>query len=353
MGYLVDVKMAFPEHYYSQEEIITAMKEQWEPGSRNEARLGDFHRNVQVAGRYLSLPLPRYFELDSLKDKNEVWLETALEVLTAAATEVLQENDMKPSDISLIVSTSSTGIAVPSLEARLMNKLPFREDTKRMPLFGLGCLGGAAGLNRAFEYLKAHPKEAALFLSVELCSLTLQLKDSSVANLISTGLFSDGGGAVVLVGEEHPMREKAKLKWMGGFSRFFPDTERYMGWDVVSEGFKIILSGGIPEIALNKLPLMLDDFLKMYELKREDLSFFLAHPGGPKVLEAMEEAFQLRKNELAQSWDSLNEVGNMSSASVLLVTKETLKKKLSKGSLGLMAAMGPAFCAEMALYKAV
>lgn len=353
MGYLIDVKMAFPKHYYSQEEIIAAMREQWGAGARNEARLGDFHRNVKVAGRYLSLPLPRYFELHDLKDKNEAWLETALEVLTHATTDVLQANDVKPADISLIVCASSTGIAVPSLEARLMNKLPFKEDTKRMPLFGLGCLGGAAGLNRAFEYLKAYPKEAALFLSVELCSLTLQLKDSSVANLISTGLFSDGGGAVLLVGEEHPLREKAKLKWMGGVSRFFPNTERYMGWDVVSEGFKIILSGGIPEIALSKLPTMLDDFLNAHDLKREDLSFFLAHPGGPKVLEAMEEAFELRKDELALSWDSLNEVGNMSSASVLLVTKETLKKKLAKGSLGLMAAMGPAFCAEMALYEAL
>src|SRR5690606_29128032 len=144
------------------------------------------------------------------------------------------------SDVSLLATTTVTGIAVPSIDARLMNRLPFAPTLKRLPLFGLGCVGGAAGLARVSEYLRGHPREAAILLSVELCSLTFQLEDVSVANLVSTGLFGDGAAAVLLVGAHHPLADRTpRPTVLASRSAFFPDTERVMGWDVVDAGFKV------------------------------------------------------------------------------------------------------------------
>lgn len=351
MSYLIDIETAFPKNYYEQEELIDSLKKLWGTKFFNPDRIEQFHRNVLVGGRHLALPLERYRELKSFKEKNDAWLEVASDLAYEATEKILQRFGLEASEISLIASTTVTGIAVPSLEARLMNRLPFKNSTKRVPLFGLGCLAGAAGLNRIFDYLEGHPKEAALFISVELCSLTLQPDDFSVANLVSTGLFGDGGAVALQVGAEHPLRKEAKLKWRGGLSRFFPDSERVMGWDVVDSGFKIVLSKNVPEITLRELPQMTKDLLDEFHATQSDLSFYMAHPGGPKVLEAMEQALGLGKGALELSWDSLKRYGNMSSTSVLFITKETLKSPRPKGSLGLMAAMGPAFCAELGLYE--
>lgn len=351
MSYLIDIETAFPKNYYEQEELIESLKKLWETKFFNPDRIEQFHRNVLVGGRHLALPLERYRELKSFKEKNDAWLEVASDLAYEATDKILQRFGLEASEISLIASTTVTGIAVPSLEARLMNRLPFKNNTKRVPLFGLGCLAGAAGLNRIFDYLEGHPKEAALFISVELCSLTLQPDDFSVANLVSTGLFGDGGAVALLVGAEHPLRKEAKLEWRGGLSRFFPNSERVMGWDVVDSGFKIVLSKNVPEITLRELPQMTKDLLDEFHVTQSDLSFYMAHPGGPKVLEAMEQALGLDKGALELSWESLKRYGNMSSTSVLFITKETLKTPRPKGSLGLMAAMGPAFCAELGLYE--
>lgn len=351
MSYLIDIETAFPKNYYEQDELIASMKKLWETKFFNPDRIEQFHRNVLVGGRHLALPLERYNELKSFEEKNNAWLEVASDLAYESTKNLLERFNLKASDISLLASTTITGIAVPSLEARLMNRLPFKNSTKRMPLFGLGCLAGAAGLNRVFDYLEGHPSEAAIFISVELCSLTLQPDDFSVANLVSTGLFGDGGAAVLMVGRDHPLAKSAKMKWKGGLSRFFPDSERVMGWDIVDTGFKIVLNKNVPEITLRELPSMTSDFLSEYRATTSDLNFFMAHPGGPKVLEAMETALGLTKGGLEVSWDSLKRFGNMSSTSVLFITKETIKAPRPKGSLGLMAAMGPAFCAELGLYE--
>ncbi len=351
MSYLIDIETAFPKNYYEQDELIASLKKLWETKFFNPDRIEQFHRNVLVGGRHLALPLERYSELRSLKEKNDAWIEVATDLAFEATDKILKRFNISAQDISLISSTTVTGIAVPSLEARLMNHLPFKNTTKRVPLFGLGCLAGAAGLNRVFDYLEGHPTEAALFISVELCSLTIQPDDFSVANLVSTGLFGDGGAVALLVGREHPLRSQAKLKWRGGLSRFFPETERVMGWDIVDTGFKIVLDKNVPDITSRELPGMTQDLLGQFQATMSDLSFYMAHPGGPKVLEAMEAALGLHKGALELSWDSLQRYGNMSSTSVLFITKETLKSARPKGSLGLMAAMGPAFCAELGLYE--
>ena len=233
-----------------------------------------------------------------------------------------------------------------------MNRLDFKPNTKRVPLLGLGCMAGVAGINRAAEYLVSKPKEALLFLSVELCSLTFQVDDVSVANLVSTGLFGDGAAAVLMVGDEHPLSEKAPLKWLDSESIFFPDTEDVMGWDVSESGLKIILNKNVPDVTEQNLPGPLSEFFKRKEIQRSDIHTFMAHPGGPKVLLAMEKVFDLPERGLHHSWESLRENGNMSSVSVLDIFSRTLKESRGpKGAYALGVAMGPSFSAELGLYQ--
>jgi alkylresorcinol/alkylpyrone synthase len=354
MPYIAHVTTAFPDNYYEQDVMIESLKKVWSKKYFNLDRLEEFHKNVLVGGRSLALPLEKYFELEGFQSKNDHWIEVATTLGEKLLTKMFDETSLSAKDIQAFYSTTITGIAVPSLEARLMNKFPFSPDVKRTPMMGLGCLAGAAGINRVADYLKAYPDQAALFISVELCSLTIQFKDLSIPNIISTGLFGDGGAAVLMVGDDHPLAEKSPLKWLSGKSHFFPDTERVMGWDMVDEGFKIVLNKAVPQITSEHMPALVEQFLGESKLEQKDLSFYVAHPGGPKVLQAMEKALNLNNGELELSWKGLQEQGNMSSSSVLFVLKETLKKKnLNKGQRGLMLAMGPAFCAELSLVESM
>jgi alkylresorcinol/alkylpyrone synthase len=223
-------------------------------------------------------------------------------------------------------------------------------------MMGLGCMAGVAGINRVCDYLKAYPNEAALFISVEACSLTFQLEDISVANLVSTGLFGDGCAAVLLVGDDHPLAINAPLQYQGSESIFFPDSENVMGWDVSEKGLSIILNKNVPDVVREQMAGPLYHFLRKHGLERKDIASIFAHPGGPKVLLAMEEVLDLPQGGLEHSWQSLNELGNMSSVSVLDIFKRHLNEyenddRQLKGGLGLSLAMGPAFSAEIGLLK--
>jgi alkylresorcinol/alkylpyrone synthase len=241
-----------------------------------------------------------------------------------------------------------TGVATPSIDARLMNRLALPSRVKRVPIFGLGCVAGAAGVARAADYLRGHPGEVAVLLSVELCSLTLQREDLSVPNLIASGLFGDGAAAVVLVGSD---RQTGGPRVVDSRSIFYPDTERVMGWEVSEQGFKIVLSAEVPEMVRRHLRGDVDAFLAAHGLARDDISVWISHPGGPKVLEAMQESLELPDEALESAWKTLREVGNLSSTSVLLVLEQTLASPPAPGSWGLMSAMGPGFCSELVLLR--
>jgi alkylresorcinol/alkylpyrone synthase len=233
-----------------------------------------------------------------------------------------------------------------------MNRIPFSTSLKRMPLVGLGCTGGAAGLARVTDYLQGHPGEAALLLAAELCSLTLQYDDVSVANVLASGLFGDGAAAVLLLGDDHPQVQPGQARVVASQSCFFPDTERVMGWDVGEGGFKVILSADVPRIAGEKVRPLLDAFLAQHDLSLADIDHWITHPGGPKVLDALQEALELPGEALQLSRDSLTEIGNVSSVSVLYVLKETLaQRQPAPGDYGLLLALGPAFCAELLLLQ--
>ena len=241
-----------------------------------------------------------------------------------------------------------TGVATPSIDARLVNRLALRSDVKRTPMFGLGCVAGAAGIARAADALRAFPDEIAVLLSVELCSLTLQRGDLSIPNLIASGLFGDGAAAVVLAGGARP---ETGPRVVATRSVFYPGTEHVMGWEIGSEGFRVVLSARRAEGGAG-IRKDVDELLAEHDLTLADVGVVVAHPGGPKVLEAFEEALELPREALALTWKSLREVGNLSSASVLMVLGDTLAERTPPpGTWGLLMAMGPGFCFELVLLQ--
>ena len=346
---IASVGSAFPPHYVDQETLIASLRDLWAARFHNVARIEELHRHVLVGGRHLALPLADYARMGSFTEANDAWIRVGLDVGARAIEEALARAGLGVGDVDALWCTSVTGVATPSLDALLVNRLGFRPDVKRVPIFGLGCVAGAAGVARAADYLKGHPRDIALLLSVELCTLTLQRDDLSIANLIATGLFGDGGAAVVLTGAERGGRGPAIVATR---SVFYPGTEEVMGWRVGASGFQVVLSAEVPEMVRRHLRRDVDAFLASQRLDCDDIAVWVAHPGGPKVLQAMQESLSMKPGALDIAWKSLREVGNLSSTSVLLVLQETLERAAPPpGSYGLMTAMGPGFCSELVLLR--
>jgi alkylresorcinol/alkylpyrone synthase len=220
-----------------------------------------------------------------------------------------------------------------------------------MPLVGLGCVAGAAGIARVHDYLLGHPDDVAVLVAVELCSLTVQRDDVSMPNLVASGLFGDGAAAVVATGAR---RRPGALDVVDTRSRLYPDSERTMGFDVTSNGLRIVLDAQVPTMVERYVRDDVDEFLADHGLVRDDISWWVCHPGGPKVIEALQGALEVDREALRLTWESLASVGNLSSASVLHVLEATLRDRPPEpGSHGVLLAMGPGFCSELVLLKAV
>ena len=357
------VEVAFPEHHYSQQDLIQAIETRWasaEDAAHVRALVKKLHRSVAVEGRYLALPLEEHANLRDFGDANDAFIRVGTELGARAVSQAVARSGFELEDLDAIFFTTVTGVAAPSIDARLVNRLGLRRDIRRTPIFGLGCLGGAAGVARTNDYLRGHPDHVAVLLSVELCSLTLQ-RDFSLANIVSSGLFGDGAAALVMTGAEvrgEPassrgdapisIRDRVRPRVLSTRSAFFPNTERVMGWDIGATGFKVVLSADVPNIVREHLPREVDGFLSEHGLQRSDIRHWVCHPGGPKVITAIEESLALPTDALAITRQSLASVGNLSSASVLHVLGET-EKRARPGELGVLMAMGPGFCAEMVL----
>jgi alkylresorcinol/alkylpyrone synthase len=350
---ILSVGTALPSHYYSQETLLTAFKEAWSKEHHNTTRVERLHRAVMVGGRHLALPMDAYMSLDGFQAANDAFIEVGTEIGGTAITRALQAADLRPQDIDAIFFTSVTGISAPSIDALLVNRLGLRNDIRRVPIFGLGCVAGAAGTARLYDYLRAWPDHVAVLLSVELCSLTLQRQDLSIANLIASGLFGDGSAAVLACGDDHPASQRARGPAVqASASRFYPDTEKVMGWRIGDSGFKIILSADVPRMVHQHIRADVDAFLDQHGLTRADIGSWVCHTGGPKVLTAFRDALELPEGTLAPTWKSLQEVGNLSSASVLFVLNDIINEsRPAPGTKGLMLAMGPGFCSEMVLME--
>lgn len=352
--YITSVSKVLPDNKCDQEDLIRVLDDVWSARSGNlPSRFAKFHRSVQVSTRHLALPKEKYKELDSFTKANEAFIEVGTALGEKAIVACLAQAQVAPEDIDVIFFTTVTGIAVPTIDARLINRLKLRRDIKRVPLFGLGCVAGVAGIARMHDYLKAYPEQIALLLSVELCTLTFQANDISVPNMIATGLFGDGAAAVLGVGE-HRKKTRAphSPRILKSKSSFYYDSENVMGWQIGSDGFKLILNAAVPKFVEDFLPTELDEFLFEAGLKRSDISSWVCHPGGPKVLEAMERSLKVTRDDLGLTWQSLQDVGNISSASVLFVLADTISSRPGRpGDYGVMIAMGPGFCSELVLFQ--
>lgn len=347
------VGRTLPEHYVDQETLIAAFRDAWAGAHFNVERLEELHRAVQVSGRHLALPLAAYRDLTSFARRNEAWTAAAVDLGEKAVRAALHQAGFAPADVGHLFFVSTTGIATPSIDARLVNRLGLAPGVRRSPLFGLGCAGGAAGVARAADYLRAWPDQVAVVLAVELCSLTLQREDVSIPNIISSGLFGDGAAAVVLAGgAREAAADLLAPAVVATGSVFYPNTERVMGWEIVDSGFKIMLSAKVPEVVRAHVRSDVDGFLAAHGLVRADVRHWIAHTGGPRVLEAFESTLELPAGALARSWSSLRQTGNLSSASVLFVLGELLDSGEGEaGDNGLLLAMGPGFCAELVLLR--
>jgi len=340
---------AFPKHYYSQKFLLEQLREYWGERLRNPQMLARLHRNVTVEGRHLALPYEKYYELKTWGCANDAWVQVAQELGEQALCQALQGAGLETSSLGALFFVSVTGISSPSIDALLINRMGLPANIKRIPVFGLGCVAGAAGIARAADYVRAYPKQAAALVSVELCSLTIQRENLSVANLISSGLFADGSAAVVVTGDEvdAPGPEIVATR-----SVFYPQTEQMMGWKISEKGFEIVLSPEVPTLIRENLGQNMDEFLADQGLKRGDIGSWVLHTGGPKVLEATADALDLHNGQLDASWDCLKKVGNLSSASVLVVLEDVMRNRRPEaGTWGILAAMGPGFCSELVLLK--
>ena len=348
---IAGVQGALPPNRYSQSEITEVLTQlpQFAP---HADLLRRFHQTAKVNNRHLVLPLEQYPGLTDFGHSNSVFIENAVDLGSAAVSAALEDAGFGPQDVDMIMSTTVTGIAVPSLEARIAGRLGMRADVRRVPLFGLGCVAGAAGTARVHDYLRGNPDGVAVLVSAELCSLSFPALGADVAGLVGTALFADGAAAVVFVGE----RRAEKLGITGprivdSASRLYPDSLRTMGWDVGSAGFQLVLSPEVPDMVSRYLRNDMTGFLGGHDLEIGDIGVWVSHPGGPKVIEAITESLALPPEALELTWRSLAEIGNISSSSVLHILRDTMDKRPADGSPAVMMAMGPGFCSELVLMQ--
>jgi len=311
--------------------------------------------NGGIETRHFCVPPEWHRTNHSFKERNGLYIELATQYSVSVIQACLQNESflhspISPKEIDAIIFVSSTGISTPSIDARVMNKLPFSDQLKRIPLWGLGCAGGAAGVSRAYDFCKAHPKAKVLVVCVELCSLTFQPNDFSKSNLIGASLFADGAACILVCGDEIIIdTKKSSPAILATGSKWMPDSENVMGWDVKNNGLHVIFQKSIPAIITSWLGPYIEQFLLEQGIYSEQLTHFIAHPGGKKVLKAYEDTLYLSSQKTDISREILRQHGNMSSPTVLYVLEQFMLHEGQVGDTGLLVALGPGFCAEAVL----
>lgn len=348
MTRIAAVAPVLPAFAYTQAEITAELAPLISSVPGRRAVLERMHAASGIGTRHTALPIERYRDLGTFRQSNDIFIEVATDLAERALREALAAAGLEPPDVDFVMFTSVTGISAPSVDALLVSRLGLRPDVKRLPSFGLGCVGGAAGLARVNDYLVGHPKEVGVLLSVELCSLTLQRDDETIANFVATGLFGDGAAAVVLVGDD---RGEPGIRIVDTRSSFYPDTTDVIGWHVGGSGFEIVLTAGVAEVIERHFPAEVAAFLADNGRGLADVEAWVAHPGGPRVLEAFAHSLEVPAVAFEKSWASLDRVGNLSSSAVLHVLSDFIDAGQATGATGLLFALGPGVSAEFVLLE--
>lgn len=336
---------AVPPHILGQPEVAVRARHLFaESAAVDIERLLPVFANAGIDRRYSCVPIDWYDAPHGWTERNALYIDNALELLERAARDCLERAGLEPRDVDAIVTVSTTGIATPSLDAILVGRLGLRSDVRRLPVFGLGCAGGVLGLTRAGELARAAPQSRVLFLVVELCALCFRKNDRSKSNIVATALFGDGAAAALIScqGQGPALLQSAE--------HIFPDTLDIMGWEVTEEGLKAIFSRDIPTLVRERMRALVDDFLAANGLAIGDIRHFVCHPGGAKVIVALEECFDRGAGALDSARTVLRDYGNMSAASVMFVLDRTLKAGASGRML--MTSLGPGFTAGFLLLDA-
>lgn len=358
MVYIGSVGLGIPPYKMNQEEIKHLVYDLFKSSASHKLkRLLPVFDNALVKERQFIVEKEWFLEEKSFQDTNNLYVENAIKLSLEAIDNCLHHPMLKkhvPYDaIDMIVFVSSSGISAPSIDAYLLNERPFREDIKRMPLWGLGCAGGAIGISRGFEWAKLYEDKNVLIVSTELCSITFQRRDTSISNIVGTALFGDGVAATLLIGAKSKYQDylpdnKLKINSTSSFTK--KNTTHIMGWNVSNKGLEVIFSKNIPKLVKTLWKDHVFSLLKHENFTTEDLSALIAHPGGRKVLEEMERALHIDRSLLKYSYDVLINHGNMSSATVMYVLEKWLNcaKRLSfQEKKGILCALGPGFSSEL------
>jgi alkylresorcinol/alkylpyrone synthase len=360
MPAIISIAEAIPPYEIKQAQVSEFAKELFSQSFRDIDRLLKAFQNGQIEKRHFVKSLDWFKEEHSFEDKNNAYIEAAVTLGKEAIEKCLSNQlfltrNILYEEIDAILFISSTGIATPSIEARIMNKLSFNPHTKRIPIWGLGCAGGASGLSRANEYCRAFPKAKVLVLSVELCSLTFQRNDLSKSNLIGTSLFADGIACVLVCGDavlkDDILKRGTFPSIMATQSTLMPNSLDVMGWTLKEKGLFVIFSRDIPHIIEEWLKPNVSEFLEENQIKLSQVNHFIAHPGGKKVLDAYITSLGLPPEMIELSHEVLKQYGNMSSATIFYVLKKFMEQDIPKGEIGLCTALGPGFSSELLLLR--
>ncbi|WP_100010828.1 type III polyketide synthase [Lentibacillus sediminis] len=359
MSFIISAGTGIPRHHMTQEEIKELVLEVFSGSEKKIKRLLPVFDHAEVNNRQFVVDKEWLRQPHSFQERNQLYQSFAKEHSLDAADECLSNSEFLHEDIpfeaiDLIVFVSSTGIATPSLEVEMLNDRPFRTNTARMPLWGLGCAGGAIGLSRASDWTTAYPEKLALVVCCELSSLTFQKEDAKKSNLVGSALFGDGAAAVLVAGEESPFlnrSKKNKPKMLQTSSQTKKHSTSVMGWNVTNHGLEVVFSKSIPALVHSFWKEHIQQFLQETRLDSASILSFLAHPGGKKVLDAMEEVVNRSSREFHHSHQVLAMHGNMSSATVLYVLAEAMKQGADKQEKSILSALGPGFSSELLLLE--
>ena len=313
-------------------------------------RLAPLYRNAQIHQRHSCVPLDWFLGEHGFAERNALFLEHATRLLTQAASDALAQAGLRPDEIDTIVTVCSSGIATPALDTRVMANLAFRPDVQRLPVFGLGCAGGVLGLSRAAAMARAEPSSNGLLLVVELCSLTFRKQDRSKSNIVATALFGDGAAAAVITCRRDAEGAETAPRMGPWGEHTWPASLDVMGWDVADDGLKVVFSRDIPSLVRDELRPVVDAFLARHAIELRQIDEFVCHPGGAKVVDALEDCFELQRGALRHARDTLRDHGNMSAVTVLFVLRASLDA--SPTGRRLLTTRGPGFTAGLMVLEA-